>query len=83
MRLESLSRIVARLIFFTFLAATLFTSLSNAQDTPQPQDDQQPPDARPMQQDQNSAQQPPPAQRRDAQEEVQVLFHELSRGFNR
>src|SRR5258707_12563571 len=70
MRLESLSRISSFWFFVVLLA--LFTPFSKAQDTPQEQESQQPQDARPAHQEQEPAQQPASAQKRDAQEQVQV-----------
>jgi polyhydroxybutyrate depolymerase len=95
MKPGSLSWRLASWIFLAFLATTLLTSFSKAQDTPpaeqgqaqpdqpqqdqpmqdQPMEDQPPQDARPRQQEQDSAPAQASAQKRDAQEEVQINDH--------
>jgi len=78
MRLERLYRVYARYIHFALLAAAIFTSASQAQDTPpaqeppQAQEAPQQQDARPDSQSQQSPEQPAAAQKGDAREEIQI-----------
>jgi polyhydroxybutyrate depolymerase len=71
MRLDRLCGMPPRLIIAS-LAIVLFTTASQAQDTPPPQETPPPQDVQPAPEEQNSAQQPASAQKRDAQEEIQI-----------
>jgi polyhydroxybutyrate depolymerase len=77
MRLGSLSSVSLRWTFFACLAGAALTCPSQAQDTPQAQENPQPQNASPGQPAQDAPRQPEPAQtqRRDAQEEVQINDH--------